>query len=101
MKPKKRCIEEKVVLARRIYDLVFENTESFEADNIGIALAYLMGAILNGDEVDVEIPPSKDEPTGALWLLLCEHLDENDDVFDYFNRIEMVGGQEVKDEIEN
>jgi len=39
-------------LAVQVYDYLYENTQSFEEDNIGADLAYLMAAILK--EVQVE-----------------------------------------------
>jgi hypothetical protein len=78
-------------LAARIYKLVVTESESLEEDNLGAALAYLMGAILGvSTHVDVIIPQ-----------LLRRHLDEDDDVFHFFRRIETIGGVEVRMSSEN
>ena len=39
-------MSEKAQLAVRVFYIVFDSTESFEPDNIGSDLAYLLGAIL-------------------------------------------------------
>jgi hypothetical protein len=81
--------EEEVALVLRIYNLVLEQTETFEDSNIGAALAYLMAAILKGSQVDIQNPPVCDAHTGPLWQLLCDHLNDEDEVFDYFNHLEL------------
>lgn len=83
--------EARVEEALRVYNLVLADTVSFEEENIGAALAYLMAAILKGTLVDVIIPPSDDAHMGPLWLLLRARLDGEDPIFSYFNRIDSIG----------
>lgn len=47
-------------LAVEVYEHILGATESFEEQNIGADLAYLLGAILKGSEVewDSESPPA-------------------------------------------
>lgn len=50
--------EEKVALTTEVYDAVYVGTESFEVDNIGSDLAYLLGAILKHHKCEwSEEPP--------------------------------------------
>lgn len=42
----------RAALALEVYELVFQATESFEVDSVGIELAYLLGAILGDQKVD-------------------------------------------------
>jgi hypothetical protein len=41
-------------LAREVYKTAVDETESFEHGNLGLALAYLLGAILDGGRVDLD-----------------------------------------------
>lgn len=67
-------------LAVQIYDWVHEHTESFEEDNIGSDLAYLMGAILKESAFEaedgcplVELLKSGFPSEHALWT----YIDQN------------------------
>jgi hypothetical protein len=64
-------------LATRVYKLVIDKTESLEVGNVGTALAYLMGAILTDDFVEIR-SGAKDPHMGALYKLLTENVDGDD-----------------------
>ena len=40
----------RALVALQVYEAVFAHTESFEPDDIGVGLAYLLGAILSGKQ---------------------------------------------------
>jgi hypothetical protein len=63
--------EKRLKIAAAVYNAVWQNTESFELNNIGSLLAYLLGAIVTGTETDLN-PHDADE--GALLALLRAHL---------------------------
>ncbi len=41
--------------ATRVYKIALDNTETFKNDDIGTTLAYLMGAILNGEKIAADV----------------------------------------------
>ena len=57
--------------AADVFNAVWQNTESFELNNIGSLLAYLLGAIVTGTETDLN---EHDSDEGAFLALLREHL---------------------------
>lgn len=57
--PQCTCLcHDRAALAAEVYQAFLNNTESFEADNVGMTLAYLLGAILTGGKFEhsVEVP---------------------------------------------
>jgi hypothetical protein len=46
--------EERLKLAKEIFDAVFNHFDTFRDDNIGADLAYLLGAILCDDDANVD-----------------------------------------------
>ena len=64
--------EEKADLALKVFDIVYNETETFREENIGADLAYLMGAILDtGKEsyVDWSTEVYGEEPPALLEIL--------------------------------
>jgi hypothetical protein len=68
---------------RELYSVVYSNTESFEVDDIGADLAYLMGAIVSDD---VCTWPA-DRP---LVLILKAHFQPSHEVWRY---VRLEGGE--------
>lgn len=73
--------EERALLALEVYNSVLHNTETFVEDNIGADLAYLMGAILRGEQVDYFV-----DYFPRLYQLLYE-MDPDHEVFEFINVI--------------
>jgi len=55
-------------LAQDVYQFVYENTESFRVNDIGVQLAYLLGAILN--EGSVEYSKSQADASDHIMAVL-------------------------------
>lgn len=77
--------EDRAGLAALIYDIVLKETESFEFGHIGVSLAYLMGAILKGDKVDV-YNTNRDPNFGHLYSILLTHCPEPHPVWRFINK---------------
>lgn len=45
--------EELLELMKEVYNECFEGVESFEKQHIGVYLAYLLGAIVNGNFIEI------------------------------------------------
>ena len=70
--PRRQSVAEKrLKIAGEVFNAVWQNTESFELNNIGSLLAYLLGAIVTGTETDLN---EHDSDEGAFLALLREHL---------------------------
>ena len=71
---------QRAAIAQRVYDSVYHRTESFIDDNIGVDLAYLMGAILGDSYVDwtEEIRPER-----PAILDILSGFDKNSDLWKY------------------
>lgn len=50
---------ERIALARRAFEVAFHAFESFEMDNIGVDLAYLMGAICDRPNQESQVDWSR------------------------------------------
>ena len=59
----------RALLAQEVYVKVFEAVESFEDDDIGMELSYLLGAILKGDSDGVEFFQDDDGHMNVLGVL--------------------------------
>ena len=67
---------QRAALAASIYELVFKRTESFEEQNIGADLSYLMGAILTEKHVEFGV-------TRPLMLILANEYPPEHSVWTY------------------
>lgn len=59
----------RALLAQEVYLKVFDAVESFEEDDIGTELSYLLGAILKGDQDGVEFFRDDDGHMNVLGVL--------------------------------
>jgi uncharacterized protein CbrC (UPF0167 family) len=71
----KLVAEQRCELIRRVADWVYDNTESWEPDNIGLGLAYLFWAI--ADSADAAPFDATFDGTGDFYEELLGILDSN------------------------
>lgn len=69
-------------IADEVFGAVFDNFESFREDNVGADLAYLLGAILGGDEVDWN-PEEYGESVCPLGEFCLRHFKREHPVWHY------------------
>ena len=62
--------EDRLGLALEIFDLVYHNVDDFRSENIGVDLAYLLGAIVDRIEGTAVVDWSAEAEAPALLLLL-------------------------------
>ncbi len=77
---KKLTSDQKVNLCKQVYAHVFDSTESFSHNATGDFLAYLLGAILNDQEIELDDHIGNDI---AFKALLQDEFDEEHPVWDF------------------
>lgn len=76
--------QDKLDLVREVYNKFYDATESFEANNVGSHLSYLLGSIANDDEFIID----NDENQFEFFKLLRTLFGPSHPVFKYITVIE-------------